>query len=540
MDISRICLSGASLLFALSTVFPSFLRADTQLIYQTGVSVLPGSDTAFTQLNGASLFGATPFIYGLTRVDNVTHHNAILYKDGALATLINGQTGFLDGSALLNLNPSIGDAAAPYFSLVSLNNPRDGALVRYQNGQLVTVIQSARQLMDAGNGARHFGRASVSAAGPLAMTGFDAGFPHFMLRYANGQLQILAEESVTVIPGSDVKFAKFSLLPEITPDGKRVYFYGASAGNSSSGSYRDGLYYWENGTVHKVVDTKDTFPGTSSNYNSLIDAGYRVIIAPDGTLYFLAGSERNEQYGILSFSPNGITQIVEKATVIDGTTVGYISNMDITADGTLVFTSGQNYFTYKNGETKALIRSTNTSYPSNRFWVFGNDIYVTMTSYSGDPIVTDRFFSRINVATGEQEPLYPLINSLLHEGVYLPEVYYFDINDGKFLMGTLTSVIYGDLADLGAASAPNPIEDFFYVFMDAGNEIYYAHAYEWLYAPSGYWPIVYSFTANKWLYLAHDWGYPLVAYAFDIGWIYSEPEIWPQYYLFETQTWTTF
>lgn len=541
MNMFKNHLSVAALFALLSA---SFLKADTQLIYQTGVSTLPNTDTTFSQLFGANLIGPTPFIYGLTRVNNVTQHNGILYKDGALTTLFDGQTGFVDGTSLLHLNPSTGSADSHYFSLVSLNNPRDGALLRYQDGQLVTVIASARLLMEAGNGSRHFGRAAVSDAGPLAMTGFDAGFPHFMLRYADGQLQTLAQESVTTVPTSDVKFASFSFLPQITPDGTRVYFHGKSVGTSADASYREGLYYWENGSLAKVVDNKDTYPGTSLTFGSLNNR-QQMFIAADGTLYFLAGTaaftpnSESDRLGILSYSTSGVlTNLVDNTTVIGGLTVGTISDFALSADGTLVFTDGLNYFSHKNGENKLLIQSSNSGQPFGRFWVIENDLYVGMTVYSGNPITFKSDIYKVSLADGSREAIYPLDGtSPLYDSGFI-DIYYFDIKDGKFLMGTLTKLIYGDLADLG--ESPHPIESYFYSFLDAGNDIHYVYAYEWLYAPRAYWPIVYSFTANHWLYLVGDWGYPLTAYAFGIGWIYSEAEIWPQYYNFETQTWTTF
>jgi hypothetical protein len=160
----------------------------------------------------------------------------------------------------------------------------------------------------------------IDREGRVAIVANDDVFPHFLLMIEGSTVHVLAQESVTPVPGrSDARFDAFAVA-NYAADGSVLLFRGRVAGETGYG-----LYLWHRATdsLQVVVDTSETlYPGTSSLISAIAstDPSY-YFIAEDGSLYFQAYAREGgvtTQSGVLRYHEGSLSEVLPTPDAVWG------------------------------------------------------------------------------------------------------------------------------------------------------------------------------------------------------------------------------
>lgn len=329
---------------------------------------------------------------------------------------------------------------------------------------------------------------------------------------------------MTDVPGAAVKFQSFS-EPRISQDGARVAFGGSASGI-------EGLFFWEDGVLTQIVKKTDNYPSTDKPFTHFINL-QEAWFAPDGTLYFLAGTSWNpynegDRKGLFKYTPaNGMEMVADSTSVIDGQEVGAVWEVKIISSGEVLFTAGSNLFAYDGTDLR---RVASMRGAGQKFWPIGDHVYVVGSLGVGGVIVND--LKRIDMESGVEE----LVHRFGEEFPTSFNLLTFDIYGDDVIFATDDGIWTGSVSDFEPGEPFPPFVKFFGSSMEYSPS-YRTNFYGWFHSEEEQWPWVYSYSAGRWLYIAGNGQYPLIAWAEELGWIYSTLNVWPWFFDYQQNDW---
>lgn len=539
---------------ALVLCIPTFVHADSP-IFQNGITTLPGT-TEPLQYVRSFLFQNKPLLLASTKNnENKMISHILKYDNEQWEIVLDGRTAMRDGSPVsINIDKLYNDERI-LFTLHEIDTPLDAAVAKYDGNKVEFIIQSIAEQFDNTNYSFYINDISFSddtKTAVLAVTIDQSGGNLYynntsneIYIYKNGNISELFKVKDQIMPGTNSYFDAILNHFFMAPDGSRFYFIGNGPNSSETRTYFGGYYYWEDSSLHKVLDDNDIFFHPSNSYATLW-YNREILLDNNGTLYFITGTDiYPNSFGIripamYKFNQNNTLELIRKSEFIFDQNIKLGINFQnyynsggmrsrINTKGKIAYTTGFREL----GDHKLFIMDGDIEYlideSKNEINIIGfNDNVIIYT-------IWDKFF-RLNLTENLSD-----LNITINKKSFTQYIdYFFDVTS------TANFVLYKDydsnlfLIDIEKKLTEEKLNNFFYSFLKTDSDIHFVHGYQWIYAPRGYWPFVYSFSANQWLYLHGDWGYPLVAYAFGTGWIYSEAEIWPNYFNFEQESWASF
>lgn len=220
--------------------------------------------------------------------------------------------------------------------------PSDGLLLRYSNGTFSEIGAPASEALGEGNSGFHYRFPVVSPNDAVAMIGFDQNFPHFVLRVANGAVEILAQESTTPFPGTSQFFTEFEEeLLAISADGSRVIF----AGRTEGAQNLTGIFVTDGSTIETVLTSATLVPGTDEPFGDImgeiqrnrLKAGF----GPGGEVFVFS----QERFFIAEYSNGSLSMLIQQGDNVAGAAVGEIRpapSRDLAPNGFILVNDFQN------------------------------------------------------------------------------------------------------------------------------------------------------------------------------------------------------
>lgn len=544
---------------ALVLCVPTFVHADSP-IFQNGITTLPGT-TEPLQYMRSFLFQNKPLLLASTKnnEDKMISH-ILKYDNEQWEIVLDGRTAMKDGSPVsINIDKLYNDERI-LFTLHEIDTPLDAAVAKYDGNKVEFIIKSIAEQFDNTNYSYYINDISFSSdtkTAVLAVTIDQSGGNLYynntsneIYIYKNGNISELFKVKDQIMPGTNSYFDAILNHFFMVPDGSRFYFIGNGNNPSEIRTYFGGYYYWEVSSLHKVIDDNDIFSHKNNSFQTLW-YNRDIKIDNNGTIYFITETD---------IYPNSL-----------GTRISAMYKMNQGNSLELIKKSEFNFETY----TYTRINIFPDYQGLNKYWIDTNDkiaytiensdigynkLYIRaenadyLVEESEDKIQIIDFNDNIIIYSISKWNSGKLYRVRLSDNISNPDILKnkesldldFNINDFYDATAVNNFVLYRDsenniyMIDVDKIIAEEKVENFFYSFLETDSDVHFVYGYQWIYAPRGYWPFVYSFTANQWLYLHGDWGYPLVAYAFGTGWIYSEAEIWPNYFNFEQESWASF
>lgn len=198
-----------------------------------------------------------------------------------------------------------------------------------------------------------------SENGTVVFRGQGSGGQSGIYIFSGGTLSVIADEN-TPIPGGTGNFTAFDGDP-IVAGGNTV----AIEGNGPSS--QNGYYLFMGGTLSKIIDRSDTFPGGTGTMQTFGDPIY---LGTPGDIGFAGVSDMNEN-GVLTFIGGVVSAAVDNSDAIPGGVgnfTGFTSHYESIGGADLAFEatgpSGQRGIYTVIGGTLGLVADRNTPIPN--------------------------------------------------------------------------------------------------------------------------------------------------------------------------------
>lgn len=531
------------------------LAAQLKPIFESGKTLLPGTTEPLYLVSiilpDAFIIHGEPFIIARSidsSGNNIQH--GLRYRNNQWEIIIDGRNGMFGGQPVATISICAGEAL--HLALNGLNNPKDAAVVKYDGNSLKYIIPSIKSIIGYGTEGYILELCNISKSGVIALSLLNSKFDNFYEKRENIELFYLKNNILSKIQKeynssfqTKKAFDYFYDYYILSEDGKRVYFVGVT--KLSDSQLSDELfdyYYYENGKINKYINNDNTIYIDGVSPNEILFT-YPAFIDNNNFYYVSYGQDIDNinnrfeiKNGIYKKSKNLIKKIIQSGDSIEGNTIKQIDDYVYIGNDTFVVKSNNRYFTISPYVSKIIASShafNDSDYSFQRMDSFDETHIYYINYYSNDNITEPELsLMRTNYLTYVTEKITNYNNFPRFNGNYR-----FEISDERIILYDQQKIYYCTLEELKNNNTA-PIYSFFDSWLETDPDIHFVHGYEWIYAPEGYWPFVYSFNANTWLYLHGDSGYPLTAYAFGIGWIYSEADTWPQYFSFDQETWASF
>jgi hypothetical protein len=523
---------GALLAGPLAGAFVQYYNPATDLIPGTSELVDVQMTHGPVLVDGKVVFGISKWVAGQTRTFLLAAG-----PDG-LNTLYDSGDGFPGGgqAAVRGLEGSLDGA---FWAVQKSDEPRDGLVQGYDGTVFEAPFARARAAISAGAGSHFYDLAGVSADGEVfALTGWDGNFSHFILRAEGGEVEVIAQESVTVAPGGGEAFEKLTALA-LSPDGRRLVFHGETAGT-------EGLYLWDDGSLVKLVTDADDYPGTDKPFTQLWNSLLPVAFGLDGTFYFVRGTNWQlltdaDRVGLFAYTPGGELQLLfDNTTVVEGT--GGVplgsnltsENFRLHADGTATIrvyepaTQLSHYLWLRDGALERVVSARGTTFGTNG-WSIDGVLYLVSLQFAGE------FIMELHAVNPEQQTTTRIHRFTSYPTNYRPTSLF--IEDGRLV--AVSSIIGFAPQIWGAAMTdlqPGPdIPQAAYLLATLATEapFYQVPTYGRIYAPDENLPWIYVEDPGLWLYVIGPQTTTFRAYSPQYGWVYIRRPNWPWVYLYE-------
>lgn len=536
------------------------LQLDAQIkpIFESGKTLLPGtSDPLYivaTPFPDVSIIHDDPFVIARSVDSNGKEiQHALRYRNNQWEIVIDGRTAMPGGLPVASISYCSGEML--YLALNGSNEPRDAAVIKYDGNTVKYIISSINEKIGSVSDGYILEYCEISKTGVMTFSVLNSKFDNFYYKNENLELYYLKNNIISKVPNEyNVGFLKakafdyFDRYSILSEDGLRVYFVGVTKSSTDQlGDEEYNYYYYQNRKIHKYINSDDIIQINGFTSKDVLFT-YPMVNYNDSFYFFTYGRQTylpnispiSDYYirsGIYKKTKSSIEKVVQSGDTIEGITLKEIDWYFLN-EKFILLESDNNFFTITPYFSKFIAEAYSFDDDLYHFQKLNSfdENYVYYINYYTDPGNTDATLSllRTSFTTLQTEKISDYDNLPRFRDDYTFEVY----ND-KIILCDNYKIYYTPLDEL-KNNVPLPFYTFFDSWLEADPDMHYVRGYEWIYAPSDYWPLVYSFTADLWFYLHGDTGYPLMAYAFGLGWIHSTPEIWPMYYSFERQDWYSF
>ena len=235
-----------------------------------------------------------------------------------------------------------------------LGNRGEGVLLRLGESGFEEIVPRATERLGQGaTGKFYYGFPQVADNGNVAMIGYDDRFPHFVLRVVGSEVQVIARESVTPVPGGGGMFSRFGADLQISADGSRIAFRGERTDGQS------GLYLWTESGITTVADSSMTIPGRPENFNGFFDQSISSFMGNDGAIYFLNLSPK----ALIVYRDGNLETLLSDGDMVDEEAVAQLFNVQQGPNGDLFAQDNRGFLRYRDGvwETYQALANFETS-----------------------------------------------------------------------------------------------------------------------------------------------------------------------------------
>ncbi len=447
--------AAAAVLASALLAAPAF--AEIVHFFDFGTTPFPGSATPIAgELRGSALHDGGVLLATRTTATTSVRFSLLQYKNGALTVALNESGGFPGGGDIQGLQVApAGDVVYVVPSHASgASTSNFDALVRYSGGAPTVLIANSDTIMNKGSLTLTRFSSASGANGAVAFTGVIGAFSHYMFKYSGNNHTLVAQESVTVMPGATDKFGSMA-IPSLSPDG-RVFFYGTNG--KSGAALRTGRYVAHNGALSVVFDSETTMPGSTEKFNG--SGTTRFFFSPDGAHVAVAATGVGSRQGLYRFESGALT------TLIDSSHATYV-DFDAEDDHVVVTNDGTVYFYAREGNRNDIVRVPRggaletfyrgdaTLHSPSRLWLDGADLY--FNAFTPAPAF-ERVFVRRSTSGGD--PVVAL-NLSTHPALATVQIKSFEkvqFSASQVLFQTFGSdLLLADRADLaGSGGGNNP------------------------------------------------------------------------------------
>jgi len=192
--------------------------------------------------------------------------------------------------------------------------PVEGIITIFRNGTLEEFAPRATTALGGGNQGFHYRYPVASADGnAVAMIGLDSIFPHFVVRATEGNVEIIAQESVTDFPDSNQKFTEFGTRVYISPDGSQVAFFGRSEGAED----RQGLFLYNGRSIAKLMESGVAPIDGAEPLAPVFPVGFTEVapfFGANGELFIFI----EDTDSLLKYENGALTSILQPGDTVDG------------------------------------------------------------------------------------------------------------------------------------------------------------------------------------------------------------------------------
>ncbi len=284
----------------------SYVAAEMNPILTLGETELPEKGYLISSADGFRPFGEGVFFIAGVEEDSLSY--PVVWKDGILSLLYDPD------QVSVSARPTrfSGEWAIGYSNTYSPNN---GTLHAVSSEGDVFSVEAMDLMADLGFSLQGSGFANIAidGQGRIAVTALDNIHPHFLLSIVDGQVELIAQESVTPVPGEEGEFFSRFFILGFSPDGEQLLFGGPSTGSSSE----NGIYLWhrQTGEIELVVKPHlSNWPGTDDPITALAPAAERYyFFTSDGSIGFYAYSTVDGEAlhrGLLAFVDGELVEIM--------------------------------------------------------------------------------------------------------------------------------------------------------------------------------------------------------------------------------------
>ncbi len=221
-----------------------------------------------------------------------------------------------------------------------LGNRGEGAIFKLTPTGFTQYAPLATEALGQGaEGKFYYSFPAAADNGTVAMIGYDNRFPHFIVLATEGDIRIIAQESVTPYPGGG-NFAQFGAALLISPDASKIVF----RGESTTGA--NGIFLWTEEGIEKIADSTMTIPGTDQSFNRFIDSSIEARITDDGSVFL-----RNlEPRAVVAYQNGQLSTLLSLGDAVEGVPVEGITEFDLAPDGSIFIADFTRALRYQAGQ----------------------------------------------------------------------------------------------------------------------------------------------------------------------------------------------
>ncbi len=317
----------------------------------------------------------------------------------------------------------------------------EGAVGVYRNGALHEYAPRAREALGDGATSRFsYNFPRVGGDGLVAMAGFDSIFPHFVLLASEGQVDIIAQESVTLRPESTSPFERFSPLTNLSPDGNQLVFRGRSVDGV------EGIFRWTAaGGIVTLALADDLSPATSEPYGTFMDSSKEAYFSPDGQLFIL-----DVGAGImLAYRDGAFQSFVKTGDMILGEEIQSVQRVEFTSSGDLLVhdANGQRLLRYADDQWSLFQRLGvdvgDLDFLLHQFWAERDGVYFLSSKFDEVTRTNQISVHRLDDQGSDLERVYIADPAIFGERFTIRELY--RLEDGV-LIQTTDGIYRGDFS----------------------------------------------------------------------------------------------
>ena len=233
-----------------------------------------------------------------------------------------------------------GDVFMVELRTTDLGNRGEGAILKVTPNGFTSYSPLATEALGQGRAGKFYYSFPVAAEnGTMAMIGYDDRFPHFIVLVTEGNVRIIAQESVTPYPGGGT-FSRFAADLNIAPDASSVIF----RGESTSGA--NGIFRWTEGGIEKIADSSTTIPGSNQSFNRFVDSSIESQMAADGSVFLFNLQPR----ALVAYQNGALSTLLNVGDEVEGQAVEGMSDFDLAPDGSVFVTDFTRELRFQNGK----------------------------------------------------------------------------------------------------------------------------------------------------------------------------------------------